>query len=164
MARFQFPNAVSPHTRYDSQLSLRPRGTVHYIERWSASLSSHFYLERFPFDSQILRLSIQPFLANAEREILIASPEMTGIDADASEALVQWRVGEIGIASRTVQVDNRGRRISQLDFQHRDQPQARILCLEGFSAALANGMLVVDGLWVDPTDLASRLLSRSLPF
>jgi len=129
MARFQFPNAVSPHTRYDSQLSVRPGGTVHCIERWSASLSSHFYLERFPFDSQILRLSIQPFLANAEREILIASPEMTGIDADASEALVQWRVGEIGIASRTVQVDNRGRRISQLDFQHRDQPQARILCL-----------------------------------
>ena len=45
---FEFINAVVPHQRYDTALTLTPGGQMRYFERFSATLSSRFNLRRFP--------------------------------------------------------------------------------------------------------------------
>src|SRR5581483_6884200 len=157
MPRFQFPNAVTPHTRYDGELSARPDGSVRYLERWSVSLSSRFYLRRFPFDSQTLRLSVQPFLANASRELLAGRPEMTGIEQGASDALAQWQVGAIDFASRRVRLDNGKRYISQLDFDIAIRRRSAFYIWKVFLPLLLMVCLSWTVFWVDPMDLSSQV-------
>jgi hypothetical protein len=157
MPRFQFPNAVTPHTRYDSELGARADGSVRYLERWSVSLSSRFDLRRFPFDSQTLRLSVQPFLANASREILNGRPEMTGIKQEASEALAQWQVGTIEFASHWVQLDNSKRYISQLDFDIAIKRRSAFYIWKVFLPLLLMVCLSWTVFWVDPIDLSAQV-------
>ena len=59
---FEMVNGVSPHERYDMSIQGEPDGSVNYVERFHAVLSSKFRLRRFPFDSQKLLLDVHPFL------------------------------------------------------------------------------------------------------
>ena len=60
--QFDFSNGVTPHQSHDSSIRVYPNGVVKYFERSSAELSNNLYLRKFPFDSQILKIQIQPFV------------------------------------------------------------------------------------------------------
>lgn len=59
---FEMVNGVAPHERYDMSIRGSADGSMNYIERFHAVLSSKFRLRRFPFDSQSLLIIIHPFV------------------------------------------------------------------------------------------------------
>jgi hypothetical protein len=59
-------NGVTPHERYDISVLGEPDGSINYVERFHALLSSKFRLRRFPFDSQALLVIVHPFLRQAQ--------------------------------------------------------------------------------------------------
>ena len=59
-------NGVTPHDRYDVSVVGDPDGSVNYVERFHALLSSKFKLRRFPFDSQELLVVIHPFMRQSQ--------------------------------------------------------------------------------------------------
>jgi len=61
-------NAVAPRERYDASVESDPDGSVNYVERFHAEVSSKFMLKRFPFDSQSLLIILHPYLRQ-EREV-----------------------------------------------------------------------------------------------
>jgi hypothetical protein len=61
-------NAVAPRERYDTSVESDPDGSVNYVERFHAVVSSKFMLKRFPFDSQSLLIILHPYLRQ-EREV-----------------------------------------------------------------------------------------------
>jgi Neurotransmitter-gated ion-channel ligand binding domain len=104
---FEFINAVVPHQRYDTALTLMPGGRMRYFERFSATLSSKFDLRRFPFDSQTLILVISPF-ANQLRTVNLVSDQhglpITSREVSSYTSLAQWNLTGADVASRTVSV------------------------------------------------------------
>jgi len=96
---FEMVNGVSPHERYDLSIQGEPDGSVNYVERFHAVLSSKFQLRRFPFDSQELLVVIHPFLRqvneveyNIYNRGVWASQEFTQYSS-----LAQWNM--LGIES-----------------------------------------------------------------
>jgi hypothetical protein len=55
-----------PHSAYDVSIRAYPDGTVKYIERSSAELSSTFRLRTFPFDRQNLVILIHSGMSDAD--------------------------------------------------------------------------------------------------
>jgi hypothetical protein len=69
---FEMVNAVAPRERHDSSAEGDPDGSVNYVERFHAVLSSKFMLKRFPFDSQSLLIIVHPYLRQ-ERQVEFAA-------------------------------------------------------------------------------------------
>ena len=65
---FEIVNAVAPRQRYDTSAEGDSDGSVSYVERFHAVLSSKFMLKRFPFDSQSLLIILHPYLRQ-ERKV-----------------------------------------------------------------------------------------------
>jgi neurotransmitter-gated ion-channel len=59
---FAMVNAVAPRERYDTSAESDSDGSVSYVGRFHAVLSSKFMPKRFPFDSQSLLIIVHPYL------------------------------------------------------------------------------------------------------
>jgi hypothetical protein len=85
-------NGVTPHDRYDVSVVGDPDGSINYVERFHALLSSKFRLRRFPFDSQQLLVVIHPFMRQAD-EVKFSIPN-SDVWATAEftqySSLAQW--------------------------------------------------------------------------
>src|SRR5208282_2246525 len=67
-------NAVDPRQSYDTRLTASPDGVVKYTERFSVTVTSHFALQSFPFDSQTLNLIVRPYVGERTEFSVVADP------------------------------------------------------------------------------------------
>ncbi len=72
--RPEIVNAVRPRQRQDLALTADADGTIHYMERFDAEVSSKFSLRNFPFDSQTLEIVIYPFASNVRTVVYHPDP------------------------------------------------------------------------------------------
>jgi hypothetical protein len=89
---FEMVNGVSPHDRYDVSIQGAPDGSIRYIERFHAVLSSRFMLRRFPFDSQSLLIIIHPFVRQTGDINFFLSSRDVGAAREFAQysSLAQW--------------------------------------------------------------------------
>ena len=87
-------NGVTPHDRYDVSVFGDPDGTINYVERFHALLSSKFQLRRFPFDSQELLVIIHPFLRQAGEVAFSIYPNDVWATREFTQysSLAQWNL------------------------------------------------------------------------
>jgi hypothetical protein len=90
-------NAALPRTVYDTSIRVTPDGTVKYVERSNAVLSSRFELRRFPFDRQSLVIIIHPFLVDGPRIRfrLLDHAAWTASEFATYSSLAQWRLNAV---------------------------------------------------------------------
>ncbi len=90
-------NAATPRSRDEIAITVSPDGTVRYVERFIASLSSKFELRRFPFDRQQLIVVIHPFLADGPRMKfrMDGSSTWTAGEFKTFSSLAQWRLASL---------------------------------------------------------------------
>jgi Neurotransmitter-gated ion-channel ligand binding domain/Neurotransmitter-gated ion-channel transmembrane region len=112
---FEFVNGVEPHTRFDSQMQVKPDGSVTYVYRLAATLSNKYLLRPFPFDSQTLQMDVQPFMADADDLKLEAAAE-GGISDESYAGLPQWIVRGLTAQVRQVSQDSGRRDIPEIRF------------------------------------------------
>jgi hypothetical protein len=88
-------NAVS-HKTNAYFLEVDKDGTVSYLERFDATLSSGFNLRKFPFDTQVLEFDYQPF-ASVPTVIQFAPQALpgTGVSPEPHTELAAWSVKEL---------------------------------------------------------------------
>jgi hypothetical protein len=91
----QLDNSAAPRTLSSYLLVARADGTVNYVEKFVARLSSNMKLRAFPFDSQDLEVYIHPFTGQVNRIDLEVDPNMTGISNAAYTPLPLWQTSRI---------------------------------------------------------------------
>lgn len=87
-------NLVS-HSKGNSLLEVDDDGNVRYTERFDTTISSSYALRGFPFDRQLLRFNIEPFLPKVSEISFADTPaDWTGIDLDlkATSGLAAWKI------------------------------------------------------------------------
>jgi hypothetical protein len=88
-------NVVAPRRISEQTLNLSPDGTLHYVERFDATLTSIFALRRFPFDSQTLQIIVHPFVQQQPTVTFVPSlgSAWTANEFATCTALSSWRIG-----------------------------------------------------------------------
>jgi hypothetical protein len=98
-------NSIS-HKTNQSFMSVDPTGTVTYVERFDAVLSTDYDLRKFPFDSQVLRLEFQPFLSAASDIRFTPQPlPSTGISPEQHTDLAAWQLQDLRYTAEKVTSD-----------------------------------------------------------
>jgi hypothetical protein len=93
MPRFEMVNAAAPRDKYDTAIRVTPDGSVNYVERFKAVLSSKFRLRRFPFDTQKLAVIIHPLVSTAGtlRFSILGQKSFLSDEFDTYSSLAQWK-------------------------------------------------------------------------
>jgi Neurotransmitter-gated ion-channel ligand binding domain len=88
-------NSISHRTNQYTMEADR-NGRVTYRERFDAIYSNDFELEKFPFDTQVLRFEFQPFLSTAS-QIRFAPQALpgTGISPGQHTELAAWHLSDL---------------------------------------------------------------------
>jgi hypothetical protein len=86
-------NAVVPRQPFDISLLVQPDGSVIYIERFDALMTSTFRLRSFPFDEQRLEILVHPFTDQQHYTDLSRGqlPAWTASEFSTYSSLASWQ-------------------------------------------------------------------------
>jgi len=154
---FEFVNGVEPHTRFDSQMEVKPDGSVKYVYRLAATLSNRYLLRPFPFDSQTLQMDVQPFMASAGDLKLEAAPE-GGISDESYAGLPQWIVRGLTAQVRQVSLDSGHRDISEIRFSIRVTRRYQFFIWKIFLPLTLMVTVSWAVFWLRPSDLDNQIM------
>jgi hypothetical protein len=100
---FQLLNAIE---LAPGQVTTRvlPNGRVRYAERFAATLSTKFYLRRFPFDSQSLDVVVSPFASGTVRIDLKADKSLTQLLPGRFLEPAEWNLTDITAFEQTTSI------------------------------------------------------------
>ena len=163
---FDFANAVVPHSAYDAIVRVYADGTAKYYERSSAQLSNPFYLHNFPFDDQMLKIMIQPFvseeqlvdfkLADSKDLPQIFSKGSFDAQADAFSSLSQWNV--IGLTSTEKNIAGlNDEAVNAIKFDIEIERRTALYIWKVFIPFLLMVILSWTALWGDPKDTNTQV-------
>lgn len=75
----------------DDYIGINPDGTVQHVQTFEAKLSSRFFLEFFPFDSQRLLILVEPWDYPTSQVVFELDPAAMGISQESYSGLSEWR-------------------------------------------------------------------------
>ncbi|HEX4378655.1 MAG TPA: hypothetical protein VH022_01355 [Candidatus Acidoferrum sp.] len=88
-------NSIS-HKTNAYQMEVDASGVVTYTERFDAVLSNEYFLRKFPFDKQVLRLEFEPFMSASTNIVFAPQPlRVTGIRPGRNTELASWRLDDL---------------------------------------------------------------------
>ena len=166
MPLFDFGNAVAPHSAYDVTIRAFPDGRVRYFERSSAQLSNDLYLQTFPFDTQMLKIQIQPtisqenivdfFVATLKEFPEVKNQKAFSAESDAFSGLAQWAVIDLTATVHAV----RGlinEPLHTVDFVVDVERRTKFYLLKVFLPLFMMVILSWAVFWIDPRELNSQV-------
>jgi hypothetical protein len=156
--RFNFINAVVPHSAYDVTVRVFPDGTVRYFERSSAELSNTYRLRTFPFDSQTLEILVHPTIANEAFVDLTTEPGVNAMTAEPRvyESLPQWQITQMSTAVVVVP-GIRGEPVNEVRFTISIARYFNFYIWKVFLPLLLMVVLSWTVFWIDPSELSSQV-------
>jgi hypothetical protein len=83
-------NGVAQREKTNVYISGDPDGTIHYLELFKAELTTSFYLEPFPFDTESLEMFVEPFLDERKTMTLEYDKQVGGVGTEPFVELAQW--------------------------------------------------------------------------
>ena len=85
-------NVAAPRQIFERSLRVQPEGTVSYVERFDALVSSTFHLKSFPFDTQKLEILVHPFTNQQQFVVFTPSelPVWTAAEFASYSSLDSW--------------------------------------------------------------------------
>jgi hypothetical protein len=95
-------NTIS-HKTTGYQMDVDANGVVTYTERFDAVLSNEYFLRKFPFDQQVLRFELEPFLSPSS--MIVFSPDAlpsTGISPGRNTELASWRIEDLRYSTQEI--------------------------------------------------------------
>ncbi|HEY2524524.1 MAG TPA: hypothetical protein VGI29_05655, partial [Candidatus Binataceae bacterium] len=86
-------NVVEPREAYETSMRVTADGTVYYVERFDALVTSTFHLQPFPFDKQKLEILVHPFTDQQQYVDFVPSslPVWTAAEFSSYSSLASWQ-------------------------------------------------------------------------
>jgi len=95
------------HRRSAFELTVDDAGHLRYVERTDTTVSAHYSLRKFPFDTQTLEFQLEPFLPAAHEVTFASRPASpTGNTSGAEAGLAAWEITELQYKTRQVEGEN----------------------------------------------------------
>jgi hypothetical protein len=156
--RPEIVNAVRPRERQDTALSADPDGTVHYLERFDAQVSSKFFLRSFPFDTQTLQIVIHPFSSNIRSVVygVDRAQSWTSAEFNSYSSLAEWEVAAVQPVAGRVKATN-GLEISEARFEIKIVRRYQFYVWKVFLPLLLMVMLSWSVFWMETFDLQNQI-------
>jgi hypothetical protein len=150
-------NAVHPRERQDIALGADADGTVNYLERFDAEISSKFLLRSFPFDSQTLQIVIHPFAGNLKTVVFDLDRTGSWISAkfNSYSSLAEWEV--VGMSSALGTASVAGRKLSEARFEIRIKRHYQYYLWKVFLPLFLMVMLSWTIFWMETFDLQNQI-------
>jgi len=152
---FQMLNAIE---LAPGQVSIRglPDGGLRYAERFAATLSTKFYLRKFPFDSQNLDIVIAPFATGALRIDLKANKSLTELLSGRFLELAQWKLTDITEFEQTTSVGD-AFQFEQVDVRLKADRRPAFYVWTMLLPLMVMLIVAWSVLWIAPDNFAQQL-------
>jgi hypothetical protein len=150
-------NAVEQ--RHKSNVNVRgdADGTIHYVELFQAELTTAYYLEAFPFDSESLEIYIQPFLDERDTISLIYDKAMSGIGMEQFVQLAQWEIQGLSGIEVQAPIGQTGHSIYELEIDLLVKRRYRYYLWKVFFPLLAMVAIAYSAFWIKITDYYTQI-------
>jgi len=155
---FEIVNAVAPRQRDDLSVEGDPDGSVSYVERFHALLSSKFMLRRFPFDSQSLLIIVHPYLRQEGQLGFTAYSREVWATREFTQysSLAQWNLQTVELLIGTSELYG-GRQIPEARFTINVERRYAFYLWKVFLPLSLMVVLSWAVFWIEARDLSNQV-------
>ncbi len=132
-------------------------GTIHYLESFKAEMTTSFYLEPFPFDSESLEIYLEPFLDERETMTLEYDNRVAGVGTEPFVELAQWKILRLNGVEHQQRIANTDKEISELEIDIVVQRRYRYYIWKVFLPLLAMVAIAYSAFWIKVTDYYTQI-------
>jgi Neurotransmitter-gated ion-channel ligand binding domain len=134
-----------------------PDGTIHYLELFKAELTTSFYLEPFPFDTESLEMFVQPFLDERDAITLEYDNQVGGVGTEPFVELAQWKILGVRGAAQRHAIARTGKDISELEIDVVVQRRYRYYIWKVFLPLIAMVAIAYSAFWIKISDYYTQI-------
>ena len=150
-------NAVVQREKTNINISGNPDGTIHYLELFKAELTTSFYLEPFPFDTESLEMFVEPFLDERNTMTLEYDKQVGGVGTEPFVELAQWKILRIGGTGHRHAIGSTGKEISELEIDVVVQRRYWYYIWKMFLPLLAIVAIAYSAFWIKTSDYYTQI-------
>jgi Neurotransmitter-gated ion-channel ligand binding domain len=150
-------NATAQREKTTINITGDPDGTIHYLELFQAELSTSYYLEPFPFDTQSLEVFVQPFLDERETMTLEYDRQVAGVGTEPFVELAQWKILGLQGAARRQAIGATGKTISELEIDLVVRRRYRYYLWKVFLPLFAMVAIAYSAFWIKTSDYYTQI-------
>ena len=150
-------NATVQREKTNVNVRGEPDGTIHYLELFKAELTTSFYLEPFPFDTESLEIFVQPFLDERGTMTLEYDDQVAGIGSEPFVELAQWKILGLKGAQQRHAIAKTGKEISELEIDVIVQRRYWYYIWKVFLPLLAMVAIAYSAFWIKVSDYYTQI-------
>ena len=150
-------NAVVQREKTNVNISGNPDGTIHYLELFKAELTTSFYLEPFPFDTESLEIFVEPFLDERNTMTLEYDKQAGGVGTEPFVELAQWKILGISGTGRRHAIGSTGKEISELEIDLVVQRRYWYYIWKVFLPLFAIVAIAYSAFWIKTSDYYTQI-------
>ncbi|MGO9605966.1 MAG: hypothetical protein ACLQAT_21680 [Candidatus Binataceae bacterium] len=150
-------NATARREKITVNIRGDPDGTINYLELFQAGLSTSFYLEAFPFDTESLGVYVQPFLDERDTMVLEYDGHLSGVSTEAFVELAQWKILGVKGAEERQTIGTTGKEVSELEIDVVVQRRYRYYVWKVFLPLFAMVAIAYSAFWIKVSDYYTQI-------
>jgi hypothetical protein len=176
-------NANAQREKTNINIKGNPDGTIHYLELFKAELTTSFYLEPFPFDTESLEMLsqlngatpasaavlivlewwsrrsmfVEPFLDERDTITLEYDDQVGGVGTEPFVELAQWKILGVQGAAQRHAIAKTGMDISELEVDVVVQRRYRYYIWKVFLPLLAMVAIAYSAFWIKTSDYYTQI-------
>ena len=152
-------NVVEPRQVYETSMRVEPDGTVSYIERFDAFMTSTFHLKSFPFDAQKLEIIVHPFTDQQESIAFVPNqlPVWTATEFSSYTSLESWKFESLTFEFGTAASQYGAHAAAEARFEIRVERRYGFYLWKVFLPLLLMVVVSWSVFWFDPSEVSSQV-------
>jgi Neurotransmitter-gated ion-channel ligand binding domain len=150
-------NATSRREKITINVKGGPDGTIHYLELFQADLSTSFFLEPFPFDTESLEMFLVPFLDERDTMTLEYDNQVDGVGTEPFVELAQWKILGVDGTEQRHAIARTGKEISEVEIDVVVQRRYRYYIWKVFLPLLAMVAIAYSAFWIKTSDYYTQI-------
>ena len=150
-------NAAVQRERTNVNIRGDADGTIHYLELFKAELTTSFYLEPFPFDTESLEMFVEPLLDERDTMTLEYDNQVAGVGTEPFVELAQWKILRLQGAEHRQAIAKTGKEISELEIDVVVQRRYRYYVWKVFLPLLAMVAIAYSAFWIKVSDYYTQI-------
>lgn len=153
-------NSQSGTKREKQEIAVQPNGTVTYSENISATVSSSLNLRKFPFDQQIVRITLESLSFDENLLVLKADPGLLGFNKkDDFVSLAEWTITGYDSTITSAKFEPENKNYSRYNFELKLQRNYQFYIFKIFIPLLLITFLSWASFWLDAKTTFSTQMS-----
>ena len=152
-------NVAEPRQVYETSMRVEPDGTVSYVERFDAFMTSTFHLKSFPFDAQKLEIIVHPFTDQQESIAFVPNqlPVWTATEFSSYSSLESWKFESLTFEFGTAASQYGAHAAAEARFEITVKRRHGFYLWKVFLPLLLMVVMSWSVFWFDPPEVSSQV-------